>query len=80
MYPLNLTPFYIFWQTSSYFIYPSGKITLAAQLLIHCTPSEQITTSLLHHFFTFGSSTLTSFYHLWTLINPPPNLNTTLSP
>ena len=60
-----------FWQPSSYLIYPSGKIPLAAQLLIPCAPSEQTTTSFLHHFSTFGSSTLTSIYHLWTNYQPP---------
>ena len=39
---------------------------LAAQLLPHFTPSEQITPSLLHHFTSLGHSTLNSVYPLWT--------------
>ena len=43
--------------THSYIVLPP----LAAQLLHHFTPSEQITPSLLHHFTPLGSPTLTSF-------------------
>ena len=35
---------------------------LAAQLLHHFTPSEQIAPSLLHHFIPLGSSTFSSLY------------------
>ena len=54
--PLNKLP------THSYIILPP----LAAQILALVTPSGQITPSLLHHFITLGSPTITSFYRLWT--------------
>ena len=40
---------------------------MAAQLLPHFTPSEQITPSFLNHFVHLGSPTLSSFYPLWAI-------------
>ena len=86
--PLTLATFYPHWQPNSDLILPpleklpshSCNILrpLAAQLLHHFTPSQQITTSPLHHFTLFGSSTLSSFYppldklspHSYTILPP----------
>ena len=51
---------------------------MAAQILTHFTPSEEITSSLLQHFNPLGSPTLTPFYPLWT--NYPPHSYNILPP
>ena len=59
----------------------------ALQPLHHFTPSEQISPSLLHHFTSLGSPTLSSFYAIWTNypsllhhFTPPPPLAAQLLP
>ena len=88
-YPLILAPFQPPWQSNSYTyinLPPINKnspilhhfTSLAAQLLLHFTPSEQIIYSLLHHFTPLDSSTLSSFYtpldklplHSYTILPP----------
>ena len=92
IYPLTLTSFYPRWQPSSNLIltplsnWPTHSYNilhpppLAAQLLSHCTPSEEFTHSHLQHFTTVGNPALTSLYTSEQLTIDPLILTTFYPP